>query len=201
MDCPITLERMVDPVVAADGHTYERHAIEHWLSERSSSPLTGAPLYDPKVRPNHTLRKLMTEVEFYRHIALDGPPDDLYPEPYHPRSDVLLRRQADGWRAVALTSAALTLCSIVSNHAPPSSAPGLLSLLVAVALCVTGLVSEDERAALVLVLAGAPFACLSFGVGVACADRGDASGAILLSRCLLLAGLLFCCLGARLTRG
>ena len=27
-ECPLTLELMVDPVVCADGHTYERFAIE-----------------------------------------------------------------------------------------------------------------------------------------------------------------------------
>lgn len=29
--CPITMEIMVDPVIAMDGHTYERVAIENWL--------------------------------------------------------------------------------------------------------------------------------------------------------------------------
>jgi hypothetical protein len=37
--CPITLERMSDPVVAADGHTYERSAIEEWIaSGHTTSP-------------------------------------------------------------------------------------------------------------------------------------------------------------------
>ena len=29
--CPITQEIMTEPVVAADGHTYEKKAIEAWL--------------------------------------------------------------------------------------------------------------------------------------------------------------------------
>eukprot|EP00567_Pseudictyota_dubia_P017663 CAMPEP_0197460846 /NCGR_PEP_ID=MMETSP1175-20131217/54991_1 /TAXON_ID=1003142 /ORGANISM="Triceratium dubium, Strain CCMP147" /LENGTH=172 /DNA_ID=CAMNT_0042996017 /DNA_START=34 /DNA_END=548 /DNA_ORIENTATION=+ len=29
--CPITREIMTDPVICADGHTYERHAIDMWL--------------------------------------------------------------------------------------------------------------------------------------------------------------------------
>ena len=29
--CPITLQRMCSPVIVADGHTFERHAIEKWL--------------------------------------------------------------------------------------------------------------------------------------------------------------------------
>ncbi|MBY0378066.1 MAG: hypothetical protein K2Q33_05870 [Gammaproteobacteria bacterium] len=39
--CPISQELMVDPVVAQDEHTYERTAIELWLSKNNTSPLTG----------------------------------------------------------------------------------------------------------------------------------------------------------------
>ena len=42
--CPITKELLVDPVVAADGHTYERSAIEKWLTKRESSPMTNEPV-------------------------------------------------------------------------------------------------------------------------------------------------------------
>eukprot|EP00887_Chlorella_sp_A99_P000031 scaffold16.g31.t1 len=44
--CPITHERLRDPVVAADGYTYERVAIESWLSRNSTSPLTNLELED-----------------------------------------------------------------------------------------------------------------------------------------------------------
>jgi len=36
--CPITTELMSDPVMAADGHSYERTAIERWLATKSTSP-------------------------------------------------------------------------------------------------------------------------------------------------------------------
>jgi len=43
--CPITQELMRDPVVAEDGHTYERDAILRWFSVgRSRSPVTNAIL-------------------------------------------------------------------------------------------------------------------------------------------------------------
>ncbi|KAL3154282.1 hypothetical protein ABBQ32_013773 [Trebouxia sp. C0010 RCD-2024] len=42
--CPITQVAMVDPVIAADGHTNERSAIQHWLQGRSLSPVTGDKL-------------------------------------------------------------------------------------------------------------------------------------------------------------
>ena len=40
----VTMRPMVDPVVTADGHTYERVAIEQWLQMHDMSPMTGEPL-------------------------------------------------------------------------------------------------------------------------------------------------------------
>ena len=53
---------MCDPVSTADGHTYERAAIERWLSKgKRTSPLTGAVLESTALIPNHALRKLIEE--------------------------------------------------------------------------------------------------------------------------------------------
>lgn len=57
--CPITLEAMRDPVACADGHSYERAAIESWLSSSNASPMTGAPLSSRALVPNHTLRSVI----------------------------------------------------------------------------------------------------------------------------------------------
>ena len=38
--CPIGHTIMVDPVIASDGHTYERKNIEKWLKIKNTSPLT-----------------------------------------------------------------------------------------------------------------------------------------------------------------
>jgi hypothetical protein len=54
--CPITHERMVDPVIAADGFSYEREAITKWLQTSRVSPMTGAELSHRQVVPNHALR-------------------------------------------------------------------------------------------------------------------------------------------------
>ncbi len=40
---------MREPVVAADGYSYERQAIQAWLTTRDSSPMTNEQL-DDKVR-------------------------------------------------------------------------------------------------------------------------------------------------------
>ena len=43
---------MVDPAIAADGHTYERTAIEQWLRSHTTSPVTSLPLPHTRLVPN-----------------------------------------------------------------------------------------------------------------------------------------------------
>ena len=53
-------ERLVDPVVAADGESYERGPMEVWLADRGAvSPITGQPLPSCHLTPNHSLRNLL----------------------------------------------------------------------------------------------------------------------------------------------
>ena len=54
---------MRDPVIAADGHTYERHAIQDWLQEHSSSPVTGKPLAHAQLIPNTVIDSLIQQQE------------------------------------------------------------------------------------------------------------------------------------------
>jgi hypothetical protein len=56
--CPITNEIMYDPVVTEDGQTYERAAIERWLSMHDTSPLTGKKLAHSNLTPNVMARGL-----------------------------------------------------------------------------------------------------------------------------------------------
>ena len=55
-----------DPVVAADGHTYERQAIEAWMASQQqghlTSPMTNEPLGDALLYPNHCLLAAMRAV-------------------------------------------------------------------------------------------------------------------------------------------
>lgn len=52
-------KRMMEPVVAADGHTYEKEAIEQWLVEHDASPVTGQVLMHKALTPNFILASLM----------------------------------------------------------------------------------------------------------------------------------------------
>ena len=61
LECSITHELMRDPVFAADGNTYERVAIEQWLSTGArTSPTTNEPLENLTLIPNHMARRMIT---------------------------------------------------------------------------------------------------------------------------------------------
>lgn len=56
--CPITCEVMRDPVITADGHTYERRAIVRWLTQHATSPVTNLRLNNRELIPNLTVRAM-----------------------------------------------------------------------------------------------------------------------------------------------
>jgi hypothetical protein len=60
MLCPILHEPFRDPVVALDGFSYERDAIERWLATTLLSPIMGAPMC-AAVWPNHSLRRAVDD--------------------------------------------------------------------------------------------------------------------------------------------
>jgi len=59
--CPITQEIMDDPVVAADGYCYDRVAIEKWLQQHRTSPMTNLPLSHVHLTPNISLKSAIRE--------------------------------------------------------------------------------------------------------------------------------------------
>ena len=60
--CPISRELMLDPVIASDGHTYERSMIAEWLRVRNTSPLTNERI-TTTLLPNITLKKVIENWE------------------------------------------------------------------------------------------------------------------------------------------
>ena len=59
--CPITYELLREPVVALDGHTYEKSAIEKWLKSNHTSPRSGEIMED-SILPNTNLKKLIHDM-------------------------------------------------------------------------------------------------------------------------------------------
>jgi hypothetical protein len=57
---------MMDPVIAADGQTYERAQIVQWLRRKQTSPLTNLSLSDRGLIPNDSLRAAIKEWKEYR---------------------------------------------------------------------------------------------------------------------------------------
>ncbi|CAF1446772.1 unnamed protein product [Adineta steineri] len=61
--CPITLELFRNPVVAQDGHTYERQAIEEWIRKYGTSPLTNQQLSLEHLVSNYAIKKVIDHFE------------------------------------------------------------------------------------------------------------------------------------------
>ncbi|KAI3756876.1 hypothetical protein L1987_56700 [Smallanthus sonchifolius] len=60
--CPIFQEMMQDPVVAADGYTYEAEALRGWLdSGHNKSPMTNLEISNSNLIPNRELRSAIQE--------------------------------------------------------------------------------------------------------------------------------------------
>ena len=54
--CPISQEIFQDPVVAADGYSYERRSITEWLARNDTSPMTNDELTHKRLTPNRNLK-------------------------------------------------------------------------------------------------------------------------------------------------
>ena len=59
LTCPITLDLIEDPVIASDGFTYERSAIQRWMAENAVSPITKKALKFAELRDNLIIKSLL----------------------------------------------------------------------------------------------------------------------------------------------
>merc|ERR1711964_519514 len=78
--CPIIRDLMTNPVVTADGQSYERAAIEEWLQAHNTSPMTNLPLANETLIPNIQLRctieawKARRDAQPDPQVVLGAPP-------------------------------------------------------------------------------------------------------------------------------
>jgi len=60
--CPITQEIMFDPVIAADGFTYEKEAIERHFQNKNTSPITNEELDSKALMANKLIRSIVSSL-------------------------------------------------------------------------------------------------------------------------------------------
>lgn len=101
--CPITLALPVEPVIAEDGHIYERSAIERQFEHRHKSPMTNEPIGGRLLAVKHVTNILESFIR-------SGVVDDRLAEWKHARTElfldsVLKNLLARGARAIVLLSA------------------------------------------------------------------------------------------------
>lgn len=56
--CPITLELYIEPVVLADGHTFEKESIVRWFRHHETNPMTGVKVEHKQLVPNLNVRNM-----------------------------------------------------------------------------------------------------------------------------------------------
>ena len=61
--CPIGHELMVDPVICADGYSYERFNIESWMVDNKKSPMTNMAFDDKELVSDQSLLKLISAIQ------------------------------------------------------------------------------------------------------------------------------------------
>ena len=82
--CPISMELMEDPVLCADGQTYERRQIVEWLQRSSTSPMTRQPLSLHTMIPNYALKASIERWKNMRSASALSPAPAPAAPPYVP---------------------------------------------------------------------------------------------------------------------
>ena len=191
-NCPITLERFKDPVMlVADGHTYERAALERWLMRSDLSPATGSRLFgDHRTKSNYCVRKLLDELLDEQKGC---PSSTIQPEE---QPGWALRELPASCSRFGLALALLLRFADVSDVSETSSARLASCWTIC---CLAVLVSDDASVLVACIL----LASICFYSGVMAAPAvpaGTAAPVLALSRILLFTGMLLCLLGLYLMR-
>ena len=66
--CLDVQELLKNPVIATDGYTYEKAALQQWLRHHKTSPVTGG-LLDIRVVPNRSIKTIIAEAQLVKMQA------------------------------------------------------------------------------------------------------------------------------------
>lgn len=67
--CPIACQKIDDPVIARDGFTYDKNALNSWFSSSSISPMIGNPLESKEIIENKSVSYLLNRFDYYSRSA------------------------------------------------------------------------------------------------------------------------------------
>lgn len=122
--CPISFELMDDPVVASDGHSYQRFAIEAWLEKNDTSPKTNMAM-DKRLIPNYSFRSLIDiwkDVQARTSARTDAAPPPAAFGSSDVSSALAQLPSADAATATAATPTATTATAATPTAATPAAA-------------------------------------------------------------------------------
>ena len=86
--CPITQEYFRDPVLAEDGHLYERAAITRWITEHGTSPFTRQVLDVNRLQPNDEVRSRADQQRQKLSVSYNRESDQVQLPPIRTRHDI-----------------------------------------------------------------------------------------------------------------
>ena len=66
--CLVLQETMIEPVIAADGYTYEKVALEAWLKLKSTSPITQDSLLHTCFVQNFLIKRAINQLQRGRDL-------------------------------------------------------------------------------------------------------------------------------------
>lgn len=126
LTCPLTFALLRDPVTAEDGRLYERGAIQRWLADHDTSPVTRQPM-GARLLPAVQVRSLI------EHIVQSGalPEDDTaewHRERAAAEADAAVRRRAEAGSAEDL--AELGRWKLFGTHDEPVDVVDWLRLAI-----------------------------------------------------------------------
>ena len=110
---------MLDPVIDPDGNSYERKAIEGWLRQNGTSPITRVPLSIKDLRPNRALKQAIEE--YRRSLQPDQSPTTASASALQPSELTVTGKYADGLVYVSIEPPADTtrspcdICCVVDT--------------------------------------------------------------------------------------
>ena len=107
--CKITMSLMKDPVMDPDGFSYEREAIEKWIKEHGTSPMTRRPLRLDELKPNRALKDAIEE-EYSKRKEAKVDDDEPPALPKNEFGDVKIRMEkSEGSLAISFEPSDLSI--------------------------------------------------------------------------------------------